>query len=53
MDEGGDGGSEGLQLIRADPDQEPTVVLYTSRESGAEASTSADTNASLIDGRCV
>ena len=53
MDQGRDGGSEGFQLIRTDPDQEPAVVLDTSRESGAKTSTSADTNAPSVDGRCV
>jgi hypothetical protein len=30
VDEGGDCASEGFQLIRTDPDQEPTVILDTS-----------------------
>ena len=53
VDQGGDGGSEGFQLIRTNPDQEPAVILDTSRKSGAETSTSADTNAPLVDGGCV
>ena len=53
MDEGGDSGSKGLQLIRADPDQEPAVMLDAGRESGTETGTGADTDAPLVEGRCV
>ena len=53
MNEGGDGWSEGLQLIRADPNQKPAVILDTGRESGAETGASANANASFVDSRCV
>ena len=53
MDEGRDGWSESFQLIRTDPDQEPAIVLYASRESGTKASACADTNAPLVDSGCV
>jgi len=53
VNEGGDGWSEGFQLIRTDPNQEPAVILDTSRKSGTETGTSADTNPPFVDGRCV
>ena len=53
MDEGGDGGSQTFRLVSTDPDQEPTVILDASRESGAEASAGTDTNTPLVDGRRV
>ena len=50
MDEGGDRGPEGFQLIRTDPEQEPAVILDTSRKSCTETSTGADTDSSLVEG---
>ena len=53
MDEGGNGWPEGPQLVRADPDQKPAVILDTGRESSTETGTSANADAPLVDGGCV
>lgn len=50
VDEGGDRGPEGFQLIGADPEQEPAVILDASRKSGTETSAGADADSSLVEG---
>jgi hypothetical protein len=48
VDELGDGGTEGLLLVRADPDQIPIFALDARRQRSAEPSAGADADTALI-----
>jgi hypothetical protein len=53
VDEVSDGWTESLFLIATDPNQEPVGWLQARGKSGAETSTSANSDAPFVDRRCV